>query len=75
MYVLVGYPQYEFINKICFRKARKVKCKIYKFQYRNRREIQITKNSNNEDGYSLCKNKKRKFITLKKLSHRLKLIK
>jgi len=67
VYILIGYPQYVFIDKICYRKAHITK----NMQYRKQREIKIS-TKNNVKGFWLVKNKKRAFIPLTKLRHRLK---
>ena len=75
IYVLVGYPQYEFVNKICYRKEYITSSKTYKYQYRNRRKINISnkgKKGFEQKGYWLIRNGKRSFTPLTKLHHRLK---
>jgi len=78
IYILIGYPQYEFVNKICYRKAYMTNSKSCKYQYRKRRKIKISKKGKNNEvklGYWLYRGKTRKFIPLTKLHHRLKKLK
>jgi len=71
-YKLIGFNNYIIINKILYRLAYKNKHSIYQFQYRNKRKIKRTF-KNGVEGYFLVRNRKRKFYSLKKLKHRLKL--
>lgn len=74
MYSLIGFNQYLIIDKILYREAYKVKCKLYKWKYYKQRKIKICI-KDNQKGYYLCKNNKLKFYSLQKLKHRLKFIK
>ena len=67
IYILVSYPQYVFDNGKCYRKQ----FITSNFQYRNKREIKISEKGGIK-GFWLVRNKKRKFISLIKLRHRLK---
>ena len=66
MYYLKDFSGYEIIDKIMFRKAFCTESKSCKFQYKAKREINITMN-NGIEGYILVKNGKRKWYSLSKL--------
>ena len=73
IYILEGFPQYEFRNKKLFRKSYRTG-KRGKWQYRVEREI-IKSEKDGVEGFWLVKNRKRKFYPLNKLRYRLKNIK
>lgn len=73
-YKLIGFDNYIIIDKIMYRILYITKSKSCKLQYRNKRKINRTVKQGIE-GYYLVKNGNRKFYSLKKLRHRLKLIK
>lgn len=69
-YNIKGFPEYEIVEKILYRKSYKTKSKTTKWQYRNKRVIQKTIN-NGIEGYILVKNKKRKWYSLSNLRTKL----
>jgi len=71
MYLIKGFSEYYFKEKVLFRKSYKTKSKTCKWQYRAEREIKQTFN-NKTAGYLLVKNKKRKFYSLNYLRNKLK---
>ncbi len=71
LFKIKGFPEYEIIDKILYRKAFKTKSKLTKWQYRDKRIINITLN-NGIKGYILVKNGKRNWYSLTNL--KLKLI-
>jgi hypothetical protein len=73
-YKLIGFDNYIIIDKIMYRIPYIAKSKSCQFQYRNKRKINRTF-KNGIEGYYLIRNGNRKFYSLKKLRHRLKLIK
>jgi hypothetical protein len=74
IYTLTGFNNYIIIDKILYRKPYKTKSKSCQLQYREKREIKRTF-KNKIEGYYLERNKETKFYPLKKLRHRLKLVK
>ena len=69
-YCIRGFNDYLIIYKILYRKAYKIKDSKCLFKYISQRKIkQIRKD--NQIGYFLVKNDKRKFYGLKKLRHKL----
>lgn len=69
-YYLKGFPEYKIINKIMFRKAYCTKSTSCKFQYRAKRQINISLN-NGIEGYILVKSGNRKWYSLKNLHKKL----
>jgi len=77
MYIIVGYPQYEFVGKKCFRKAYNTKSKSCMWQYRERREIKLSRKKYGDKykkGFWLKRGNKYLFVSCEKLKHRLKWI-
>ena len=74
IFTISGFCNYYIKDKILYRKAYKAKSKSCMWQYREERKINRAIKGGIE-GYFLVKNGKRKFYSLKKLKHRLKLIK
>lgn len=71
IYVIKGFPEYEFRNKTLYRKPYKTKSKTTKWQYRDERMIKQVLN-NGVKGYMLYKNGKRSFYSLNQLKNKLK---
>lgn len=71
-YIIIGFPNYTIKDKILYRKSFVIKTKDCNYQYRDERKIKRTVKDGSE-GYFLVKNNKRKFYSLKKLRHKLKL--
>lgn len=69
-FAIKGFPEYEIIDKILYRRAYKTKSISTKWQYRDKRKINITLN-NGIEGYILVKNAKRKWYSLANLRDRL----
>ena len=69
-FLLSGFKDYYFENKILFRKSYKTKSISCKWQYRGKREIKQAE-KNGIKGYWLTRNGKRKFYSLLSLKHRL----
>lgn len=74
IFKLIGFDNYIIKDKIMYRKAHKIKDFRCKFRYIS--DLKIKRSfKNNQIGYYLVKNNTRKFHSLKKLKHRLVLIK
>ena len=70
VFEIKGFKEYEIVDKVLYRKKYKTRSKSTKWQYRERRRIEITKN-NGVDGYMLVQNGKRKWHSLTKLRNLL----
>jgi len=70
VFKIKGFTEYEIVDKILYRKGYKTKDRIKKWQYRNKRKINITTN-NGIPGYILNRNNKRKWYSQISLRHRL----
>ena len=70
VFKLHGFTQYVIIDKIMYKKAKRVKDERYTYKYLDRLKIKKTL-KDNQIGYYLVKNGKRKFYSLKKLRHKL----
>jgi hypothetical protein len=69
-YCIIGFKDYVIIDKILYRRAYKIKDSKCLFKYLSQRKIKQTQ-KDNQIGYFLVKNGKRKFYSLKKLRHKL----
>jgi GR25 family glycosyltransferase involved in LPS biosynthesis len=71
-YILIGFNNYIIKDKILYRDAYRIRDKLCKFKHISEREIKRSYKDGVE-GYYLTKKGKRKFYSLKKLKHKLKL--
>lgn len=71
-YSIIEFKEYIIIDKILYRISYKTKSELCKWQYRKQRKINRS-TKDNKQGYWLVKHKKRKFYSLEKLRHRLKI--
>ena len=70
IYIIKGFQEYEFRNKILYRKSYRTKSISTKWQYRGERIINQISN-NGVKGYLLTKNRKRSFYSLTQLKTKL----